>query len=247
VRHFFQGAWRIASARENLFPTMFFGIRGQAGNLASFFSYRLDVFIVNYFLDASQVGLYTLGVLVSEALWQLPGIVSIALFPRTARTVGAGADQFTCMVLRQVFLITVVAAFAVAIVSPLAIPLLFGARYAPSIPVIWWILPGTIALSLGKVIAADLTGRSLNIHLPISAFIGFSLTMLLDLFLIPRMGIQGAALASSIAYLFAAGYLIVVIQRELKTTWRNLLLLTATEWNAYRNIWFAARSRFSKS
>jgi O-antigen/teichoic acid export membrane protein len=244
LRHFFRGAWRLGEARENLFPTMIFGIRGQAGNLASFFSYRLDVFVVNYFLDASQVGLYTLGVLVSEALWQLPGIVSVALFPRTARTIGAGADQFTCMILRQVFLITFVVGLVVAAASPIAIPLLFGARYLPSVPVIWWILPGTIALSLGKVIAADLTGRSLNFHLPISASIGFLITILLDLFLIPRMGIQGAALASSIAYLAAAGYLFVVIQRELKTSWTTLVIPTKTEWLAYQRLWLAFRMRF---
>jgi stage V sporulation protein B len=242
--HFFGGEWQFREARHSLVPTMIFGIRGQAGNLASFFSYRLDVFVVNYFLDASQVGLYTLGVLVSEALWQLPGVVSVALFPRTARTVGAGANEFTCMVLRQVFLTTGAAALVIAAVSPWAIPLLFGARYAPSVPVIWWILPGTVALSLGKVIAADLTGRSLNKHLPISAFIGFVITILLDLVLIPRMGIQGAALASSLAYLLATGYLFFVIQRELKTSGRNLLIPTRAEWLAYVRLWEAIRARF---
>lgn len=245
LRHFFSSTWKLAQARENLLPTVAFGIRGQAGNLASFFSYRLDVFVVNYFLDASQVGLYTLGVLTSEVLWQLPGIVSIALFPRTARTVGAGADQFTCTVLRQVFLITSLAAAAMAALSPWLIPLVFGTRYAPSVPVIWWILPGTVAFALGKVIAADLTGRGLNIHLPISALVGFALTLFLDLYLIPRMGIQGAALASSSAYFAAAAYLFVVIRRELKASWRMLLMPSREEWNAYTKLLAALKARFS--
>lgn len=242
--HFFRRGWRIQDARENLFPTMMFGIRGQAGNLASFFSYRLDVFVVNYFLDAWQVGLYTLGVLISEALWQLPAIVSVALFPRTARTVGAGADAFTCMVVRQVLLITLLMALLVAVASPFAVPLLFGSRYSSSIAVIWWILPGTVALSLGKVIAADLTGRGKNIHLPISASIGFLLTITLDFLLIPIMGIQGAALASSVAYLAAAGYLFVVIQRELRTSWTTLLVPTRDEWRVFERFWLLLRLRF---
>jgi O-antigen/teichoic acid export membrane protein len=245
LHHFFHRGWRIQDARENLFPTMMFGIRGQAGNLASFFSYRLDVFVVNYFLDAWQVGLYTLGVLISEALWQLPAIVSVALFPRTARTVGAGADAFTCMVVRQVFLITLLMALLVAVVSPFAVPLLFGSRYSSSVAVIWWILPGTVALSLGKIIAADLTGRGLNIHLPISASIGFVLTIALDFLLIPLMGIQGAALASSVAYLAAAGYLFVVIQRELRTSWTTLLVPTSIEWRVFERFWLLLRARFS--
>lgn len=244
LKHFSVGIARIGDARDNLIPTMMFGLRGQAGNLASFFSYRLDVFVVNYFLDPAQVGLYTLGVLVSEALWQLPGIVSVALFPRTARTVGEGADAFTCMVLRQVFLLTTLAGAGLAAISPLVIPLLFGARYVPSVPVIWWILPGTIALAMGKVMAADLAGRTLNIHLPISAAIGFAITILLDLYLIPRTGIQGAALASSLAYLAASAYLLLVIKRELKTSYRGLLLPSKAEWLVYVKLWTAVRAKF---
>ena len=244
LRHFFRDAWKLREARQSLVPTIIFGMRGQAGNLASFFSYRLDIFVVNYFLDASQVGLYALGVLISEVLWQLPGVVSTALGPRTARTVGVGAESFTCMVLRQVFVVTMVAGLAIAAVSPFAIPLIFGARYVPSVPVIWWILPGTIALSLGKVICADLTGRGLNIHSSISAVIGLMFTFVLDWFLIPRMGIQGAALASSVAYLAAGLYLIIVIQRELKVSWRTLLLPSWAELTAYGRLWLLLRARF---
>lgn len=243
LRHFFRGAWRIQGAQQQLIPTVVFGIRGQAGALASFFSYRLDVFVVNYFLDASQVGLYALGVIVSETLWQLPAIVALALFPRTARTVGAGAEEFTCLILRQVSLMTTVAALVVAAASPFAIPLIFGARFAPSVPVIWWILPGTVALSLGKVISADLTARGLNIHLPISALIGLVLTLILDFVLIPRMGIQGAALASSVAYLGAAMYLFVVIRRALKVSWRSLLVPSLAELLAQRKLWGLALAR----
>lgn len=244
LKHILRDAWKIKEARQSFLPTLIFGVRGQAGNLASFFSYRLDVFVVNYFLNASQVGLYALGVLISEALWQVPGIVSTALCPRTARTVGAGADRFTCMILRHVFLLTVVAGILVALVSPLIIPLIFGARFAPSVPVIWWILPGTIALSLAKVICADLSGRGLNIHAAISSYIGLLFTLVLDWFLIPRMGIQGAALASSIAYLAATIYLLVVVQRELKSSLKNLLVPTGEEFAAYRSLWQTIRARF---
>lgn len=244
LRPFFRNAWQILRAQAQLLPTVLFGIRGQAGTLASFFSYRLDVFVVNYFLDASQVGLYSLGVIISEALWQLPAIVAMALFPRTARTVGAAADNFTCMILRQVSLITIAAALLIALASPIAIPLIFGARFAPSIAVVWWILPGTVALSLGKVVAADLTGRGLVNHLPVSAVIGLILTLVLDFLLIPRLGIQGAAAASSVAYLGSGVYLLAVIHRTLKTSWKSLLLPSFAELQGYGRFWMLFRARF---
>jgi stage V sporulation protein B len=242
LRHFFRSSYQIKEARQQLLPTVFFGIRGQAGTLASFFSYRLDVFVVNYFLDASQVGLYSLGVIISEALWQLPAIVAMALFPRTARTVTSGSENFTCMILRQVTLITVSAAALIAIASPIAVPLIFGARFAPSVAVIWWILPGTVALSLGKVVAADLTARGWINHLPISASIGLALTLILDFLLIPRLGIQGAAIASSLAYLASGVYLLAVLQRKLKTSWKNLLVPSLQDLREYAGFWPRFRS-----
>jgi O-antigen/teichoic acid export membrane protein len=244
LKHFFRNGWKVNEARRNLVPTLFFGMRGQAGNLASFFSYRLDVFVVNYFLDTSQVGLYALGVMVSEAVWQVPGIVSVALCPRTARTVGAGAELFTRLILRQVFFVTLLAGLAIAVVSPLAIPLVFGARFAPSVSVIWWILPGTIALSLSKVICSDLTGRGLNVHTAVSSYISLVCTLGLDWVLIPRMGIHGAALASSLAYLLGTAYLLIVIQRELRSPLSSLFIPSKEDFLVYRRAWTSFRTRF---
>lgn len=242
LRHFFQNSYQFSQAQGQLLPTVLFGIRGQAGTLASFFSYRLDVFVVNYFLDPSQVGLYALGVLVSEALWQLPAIVAMALFPRTARTVDSASENFTCMILRQVTFITVSAAALIAVASPILIPLIFGSRFTPSVAVVWWILPGTVALSLGKVVAADLAARGGINHLPISSVLGLVLTLVLDFLLIPRMGIQGAALASSLAYLASGVYLLAVLQRKLRTPWKNLLVPSLMELQEYRRGWSLLRN-----
>jgi len=156
---------------------------------------------------------------------------------------GTGADQFTAMILRQVSLITIVAAFLIAAASPIGIPLIFGARFAPSVPVVWWILPGTIALSLGKVVAADLTARGLINHLPISAFIGFALTFILDFLLIPHFGIQGAAIASSVAYFGSGVYLLVVMRRTLQTSWKNLLVPTVEELRVYVRFWSSFKAK----
>jgi Na+-driven multidrug efflux pump len=57
------------------------------------------------------------------------------------------------------------------------------------------------------------------------------------------MGIQGAALASSLAYFAAAAYLFIVIQRELKTSWKTLLLPSMAELEAYAKLWSSFRAR----
>ena len=234
--------WGFTDAAQDLRPTVVYGVRGQLGNLASFFNYRLDVFVVNYFLDPLQLGFYALGVVISEALWQVPAAVASALFPRTARTVEEDATQFTCFLLRQVLLTTTLGGVAIAVLSPIAVPLIFGSRFSPSVAVIWWILPGTIALSLAKVACADLAGRGKNGYSSVAAFVSFAATAALDWFLIPRMGILGAALASSLAYSLDALLVLLALRYELGVGWKTLFIPTKNDLHAYKQALLRTRA-----
>jgi O-antigen/teichoic acid export membrane protein len=228
--------WSIPRANQEIRSVLLVGLYGNFGNITSFFNYRLDVFIVNYFLNPAQVGIYAVGVTVSESLWQIPQAVASALFPRSARTVENGATEFTCLILRQVLLISCFSGFLLAALAPIVMPLFFGARFAPSVPVIWWIIPGTIALALGKVAASDLAGRRKTFYTSIFGIVALVVTVALDLLLIPRMGIQGAALASSIAYAIYGALLVAALRHELKVTWRTLLVPPRVELARYKQL-----------
>jgi O-antigen/teichoic acid export membrane protein len=233
LRGVFRKAWIVPSYDKEVRSGLLMGLRGQFGNAATFFNYRLDVFILGALLNPTQVGLYALGVVVSEALWQVPQAVAFALFPRTARTLDSGARQFTCMILRQVFLAACAMGLAVALASPVAVPLVFGARFAPSVAVIWWILPGTIALSMGKVACADLTARYKNGYTTVFSIVGLVVTVALDLVLIPHMGIKGAAIASSISYTVFSGLILAGLRHELQVKWKDFFIPNTAELARY--------------
>ena len=228
------GNWNIAKPDKEARSLLLVGLYGNVGNISSFFNYRLDVFIVNYFLNTAQLGIYAVGVAVSESLWQIPQAAATALFPRTARTVEGDATKFTCLIVRQVLVISCLSGILLASVSPIAIPLVFGARFAPSVPVIWWILPGTISLALGKVAASDLAGRHKTFYTSIFGVISLVITVALDLILIPRMGIQGAALASSVAYGVYGVLLLAALRYELNVKWGSLLVPSRLELARYK-------------
>lgn len=242
LRDFFRHAWNLKAAFGKFSSVLSLGVRGQLGNLATFFNYRLDVFMVNYFFDTTQVGLYAVGVLVSEALWQIPNAAAVTLFPRTVRTLDKGAAQFTCLVIRHVLLVACVFGAGMALLSPLAIPLLFGPRFGPSVAVLWWILPGTIALSVSKVICADLAGRGRPEFSSICAFLSLVVTGSLDLLLIPRMGINGAALASTAAYSVQTILLAFFLKRQLQVPWKSFLVPSLDELAAYQRAWLRCKA-----
>lgn len=216
------------------------GTRGQLGNVATLLNYRLDVFVVNYYLTTGEVGLYSLGVLISEVIWQVPNAAAAATLSRTARSLEKGSPEFTCLVCRQVFFLSCVSAVLVGLLSTWLVPLVFGARFRPSVLVIWWILPGTVAFAVGKIMSADLLGRGWPQYSSNFAVLTLVLTVVLDLLLVPRIGIQGAAIASSIAYFFHAALVGAVLRRKLFVSWKAMLVPSLAELGMYKQ----ALSRF---
>jgi O-antigen/teichoic acid export membrane protein len=229
-------AWSLPASLAQVSAVLYLGLRGL-GNLATFFSYRLDVFVLNYFLDPAHVGWYALGVVISESLWQLPQAAATALFPRTARTLERNATPFTCFVTRHCLLLACALGLLMALLSPVLVPLIFGLQFSPSVAVIWWILPGTIALSAGKVMSADITARGRPEFNSMVALAGGVVTVPLDFLLIPRMGINGAALASSITYFLEACLIAFALKRLLQQDWRSLLVPTGPDFASYRDVW----------
>jgi len=140
-------------------------------------------------------------------------------------------------VTRQVFFLACVSGLAIAALSPLAIPFAFGAKFAASVKVVWWLLPGTVALAAGKVMSADLTARGMPQYSSMFAFVALVITVVLDLLLIPRFGIQGAAIASSVAYLADAALVASALQWKLGVGWKTLYVPTAIDLTSYRQAW----------
>jgi O-antigen/teichoic acid export membrane protein len=179
------------------------GFRAYLGNVVQFFNYRLDMFVVNYFIGVANVGFYSTAVTGAELLWYIPQAVATILFPRTAATGAEEAKLFTPKVCRNTFLITLIAALGLSIVSKPLIIFIYGEAFAPSVIPLWLLMPGVVALSISKILTSDLAGRGLLQYGAYSSAISLVATVICDLVLIPRWGITGAAVASSISYCIA--------------------------------------------
>jgi len=180
--------------------SVFLGFRAYLGNVVQFFNYRLDTFIVNYFVGVTNVGLYSIAVTIAELLWYIPHAVAAILFPRTAATGAEKAKLFTPKVCRNTFLITLIAALGLSVVSKPLIIFIYGEAYAPSVIPLWLLMPGVVALGISKILCGDLAGRGLLQYGAYASAISLIATIICDLFLIPRFGIAGAAIASSFSY-----------------------------------------------
>jgi len=185
--------------------TMSFGLRGHVANLFQFFNYRLDMFLVNYFLGAAEVGIYGVAVRMAELLWHLPNAASFVLFPKAAAARAEEINAFTPRVVRYTLGLSALGALGLALLGPWLIQLVFSTAFSAAYFPMLWLLPGVVLLGGAKILINEMAGRGFPQYNALSAGIGFVATVALDVLLIPRWGISGAALASTIAYALVFG------------------------------------------
>jgi O-antigen/teichoic acid export membrane protein len=193
-------SYRPALDAQVVRPALAFGLRGYVGNVLQFFNYRLDAFLVNYYLGPAGVGIYSVSVALAEMLWYLPNAVSFVIFPRAARSRPEEMNTFTPRVFRATMGLTALGGLALAGAGQFLIVLIYGEAFAAAYGPLLALLPGVVLLGGAKVLTNEIAGRGYPIYNSVASGLGLVLTVILDLALIPRLGVLGAAVASSLAY-----------------------------------------------
>lgn len=180
--------------------TLKFGLRGYIANVLQYFNYRLDLFLVNLFLGPAGVGIYTVSVAMGEMLWYLPNAVSFVIFPKAANSSHAAMNRFTPRVFRATLGLTALGAIALAIVGRPFINIVYTSAFSSAYGPMLALLPGIVLLGGGKVLTNEIAGRGYPQYNSIASGVSLLATVALDLLLIPRYGVLGASLASTLAY-----------------------------------------------
>ena len=130
------------------------------------------------------------------------------------------------------------AAIGLIAVSPAAIQVLFGSEFYPEA---FWplvlLMPGIIAASCTRVLGSFLFSQGRIIYNTLATFIALGVTIALDLVLIPWLEVEGAAIASSIAYVCA---LVVTLYWYRKVSTRPIaeaLVWRPSDIEHYKRVW----------
>ena len=178
-----------------------YGAQGQLANIAQLFNYRLDQFLVAAFVSRAGVGHYTVAVGLGESVWWISSAVAMVLLPRLTRMDREHAEELTPLACRNTVLVSILGAAVLMAVSPLAIRILFGSDFDPALLPLILLMPGIVAASATRVLGSYLFSQGRIIYNTFATFIALGLTIALDLALIPWLEVEGAAIASSAAYI----------------------------------------------
>jgi len=222
--------------RKLLRETIHFGIKGYLGNIFQFLNYRIDMFLVAYFLDITALGYYVIAVSIAERLWIIPKSMGIILFPRISSIEEAQANKLTPKISRNsLFVVFIMSVILLILARPL-IYFLFGPSFLPSVRPLIILLPSIVAFSLVKILASDLAGRGKPEINTLASCVSLAVNIPLNLLLIPRFGIAGAAFATTVAYILATLVTIVAFTHISKVAWTDVLWIKADDFKIYSNM-----------
>jgi O-antigen/teichoic acid export membrane protein len=178
-----------------------FAFLAGAASAISYLNYRADLFVVRHFEGKDGVATYSLAVYIAESVWQVSGSLALASYQRVGALSRHEAAALTTRVMRHTVLLLAAICGALFLAADVIESVLFADKYPGVASALRFILPGVLLYGLAQSYSAFYTQqRGLPWVAALVAGLGLIVDMILAVILVPRMGVDGAALASALAY-----------------------------------------------
>ena len=204
-------------------------------NILQFLAYRMDYWFINYFRTKEELGLYALAAKLNQVLWLLPMTIAAVIIPFTVTASGELAEKIKT-ILRLQFNGYILLGILLAITSPILIPLIFSSDFHGTVLPFIILLPGVIIFTLTTILAAYFAGiNRQDINLKISFFCFFTI-LIGDIFLVPRLGKEGAAIASCIGYAASGCISLYIFSKQSGNSFKELLVVKKKDFTLIKNL-----------
>ncbi len=229
-------AWTVVFAHSRRLPpgkpvkaTKYLRFAAKAGgtNLVTLLNYRGDLYVVALLASVASLGLYSVAVSASETLLIATQSAAITISPHVGAMERHAAAALTARCVRNNMLLSGVLCGVLFAIAPYLVGFLYGGRFEPLVPALRVLLIGVVALSLGSPISSYFTLKLGKPEVPFGlAAISAAVCIALAIVLVPMLGITGAAIASTVAYIGGQSVGIAVFARKASVSLRAVLIPT---------------------
>lgn len=166
--------------------------------------YHVDVIMLRALTDGETTGFYKGALAIAEYLWFVPIVVQRLLLHSTSdlwaddriEAVTALAGRVS----RQILLFVLLLAVGLAPLAERVMRLYYGPEFVAATTALLILIPGTVAFSIARPLKAIAQGSGRLRALAVAMGAAAGLNVALNALLIPRYGMTGAAVATSVGY-----------------------------------------------
>lgn len=175
---------------------------------------RVNLVLLGAFLGTDAVGLYDAPWRVATILGLLGLSLASSVTPRIASVDPVRAGALMTSALRVSLLFYVTLGVITFVCAPLLIETALGSEFARSATVLQALLPYLILIGLAPILSRALDFIGVASVRKWIALVAFMINLVLDLILIPTIGLLGAAIGTNVAiFAFVAGHYVLVARR----------------------------------
>lgn len=202
-----------------------------------FLNKRLDVWFVQFYRGTAMLGQYGLATQMANFISEAMSPFNQVLIPYIAEATPEEHNEIVSRTARLNMAIAFTAAVIIVTTSWLFIPFFFGRSFRQAIPATQILAIGIIFISQRLVFSGYF--KAINqMQFPVrAAWAGVVITVILDLMLIPGLGIVGASLATTFAYGTSSYYLVTMARKKLAFNLADILFIRKSDltWVLSRN------------
>jgi O-antigen/teichoic acid export membrane protein len=213
---------------------MTFGVQTGLADLISYFNYRVDVLVLEWLRGSAEVGVYSVAVTIAEGLWFISSAIGVAIYARVGQLPKQQAAELTARSMRHAVFLLVLIGVGLGLVAGVVMPLLFGSEYNAAVTAFRLLLPGVMIFGMGRIFSTYFTNALGRPRVPLLiAGTSLAISLPLSLLLIPRFGMNGAALATSISYTASMLLAVWIFHDETGIPVRRIVLVTGEDVRDY--------------
>jgi O-antigen/teichoic acid export membrane protein len=223
-----------------------FGLETTAQSIAGELHQQVDILIMGpMHVPGEQIALYSIAVGLIQQLRLVPDSIALALFPKLSGADDTEAVAFTTRVCRHSTLWVVICSVGLGLIVPFGVPLLYGDAYTGSLPSFFILLPAMALLTVYRVVVRYFISRDRQRLSIVTQLAAFVVNVGLNIVLIPRFGIEGAAFSSLVSYGAEAALITGVFMRETGRRFSEMFIFRrAEDWPVYQRRIDALKKRW---
>lgn len=206
-----------------------FGTVGLGASLLNFGNRRIDVWFVEHFNGLEQLGYYGLAAGLVDILIRIliPAIQVIS--PYLTNSTPENRMKILKKVSRYNTAISFLGTLALALSSIWLIPFLYGKDFIPSILPLQILAIGVFFLMIRNVFATYNVAVNRQKNNLYGNGVSFFCTIVLNIILIPKYGVVGAAITSVVAYFASCVFIVGTVLKDLDSSVKGFFLVNKND------------------
>lgn len=224
-------------------PFLAFVLTSYLSDMINLINYRFDIWVVGSHAGTGELGLYAVAVGLGQLFFYIPDPFSRVVQPYLYEGLTEATIAKFKFISRVNFSVVALLSLTLGLTAFWVIPLLYGKEFLASAPALYFLLPGIVFMSSSKLLTPlVLQGGLIRFYLYATSTAAVA-TIILDLLLVPLLGIIGASIASTLAYAILMLFQCFVIRFKMGIDVHDMFLLKIADISMLRSI---AESKFLK-